>query len=56
MIRKVLFILFVLTLAGSLGLIVLDKLKHEQAVAQCKAEGGRWNYMEQDCDRQRSKN
>jgi len=52
MIRKVIFILFLLTLASALGLIVLEKVRHEIAIDRCTDQGGTWNYMEQDCDRQ----
>jgi hypothetical protein len=54
--RKVLFILFLLTIVCALGLLVLQKLRHEIAIDRCMDQGGTWNYMEQDCDRQRSKN
>ena len=50
MIRKVLFILYLLTIASALGLIVLQKLRHEIAIDRCLDQGGTWNYMEQDCE------
>lgn len=51
MIRKLLYIAFLLTLAGALGMIVLDKLRHEIAMDRCVGSGGRWNYMVRDGDR-----
>lgn len=51
MIRRIAFLLFLLALAGALGMLLLEKVRHNRAVDRCHADGGTWNYMEQDCDR-----
>ena len=50
MIRKILFILFLITLASALGAIILEKIVNEIAIDRCMDNGGTWNFMEQQCD------
>ena len=50
MIRKILFILFLITLASAIGAIALEKVLQTKAIERCHANGGTWNFMEQQCD------
>ena len=50
MIRKILFILFIITLTGAISMLILEKIQQHRAVDKCHANGGTWNYMDQQCN------
>jgi hypothetical protein len=50
MIRKILFILFLITLTSAISMLIIEKVRHELAVDRCHDRGGTWNYMDQQCD------